>query len=318
MLLFCGWWLAHGQPVVLSAGGGTSLVVKSGTLFGADSLVLTPSADLTFASNTLTKSSTALAIAPHPSIQRVYYLTSQLNYSGTIQLYYQTSELNGDAEANLKYTDSSVGGAWLQSASSTVNTALHYVQVNFTNHLFNGATANSVTTLPLELVSFTGSWVGNSVPLSWVAEQTSEPVNFTVFSSTDASNWTRIAAVAGVPAARTYSYNYTDFSPTADAMFYRISLEQVSGDSIYSGIVSVHKPGAAAGTIRLVADNSSVHAYFDGAYPTAIRIINLSGQTIHVDPSSRARYDVYGLSTGVYFMQYAIGGQWTAREFLIP
>jgi hypothetical protein len=318
LLLFCGWWLADAQSVILSAGNSPGLVVKSGTLFSPDSLVLTPSADLTFISNTLTKSSTALAIAPNPSIQRVYYLTSSLTYSGTIQLYYRTSELNGNTEANLKYTDLAAGGGWLQSASSTVNTALHYVQVNFTSHPFIGATANSINTLPLELVSFTGSWVGNSVPLTWVVEQTGEPVNFTVFSSTDASNWAEIGTVPGVVAPGAYTYQYTDFSPTADAMFYRISLDQASGDSIYSGIVAVHKPGAIDGALRLVTDNNSAHAYFDGAYPTAVRIINISGQVIHVDANSRPVYAIYGLRTGIYFIQYEIGGQWAAREFLIP
>jgi hypothetical protein len=70
------------------------------------------------------------------------------------------------------------------------------------------------------------------VPLAWVVEQTGEPVNFTVFSSADASNWAAIGTVSGIVSPGTYTYNYTDFSPTADAMFYRISLDQASGDSI--------------------------------------------------------------------------------------
>ncbi|HLZ85754.1 MAG TPA: hypothetical protein VKQ52_00885, partial [Puia sp.] len=214
ILLFSGGWLfTQAQTIVLSAGSTKTLTIKSGTVFSADSLVLTPSADVTLSGNTLTESPTPLAIAPNPSIKRVYTFSAQLVYSGTVQVYYNpATELNGNTEANLEYTDSAVGGAWLPSATSTVNTSLHYVQQSLSAHSFIGVTAaGKATTLPLSLISFTGSWQGNSVPLRWVVEQTSEPVNFTVYSSTDASAWQVAGMVSGVPAAGTYTYDYTDF-----------------------------------------------------------------------------------------------------------
>jgi hypothetical protein len=83
-------------------------------------------------------------------------------------------------------------------------------------------------------------------------------------------------------------------------------------------IVAVHKQGAVDGALRLVTDNNSAHAFFEGMPPSGIRIITISGQVILVDPISRPSYAIYGLRTGIYFIQYEMGGKWAAREFLIP
>jgi hypothetical protein len=308
------------QTTVLSVGGATALTIKSGTLFSADSLVLTPTADLTLSSNTLTRSATAVQIAPHPSIDRIYTFSSQLTYTGNIKIYYNpATELNGNTESTLEYTDSATGSVWLPSATSTVNTASHFVQQVLSAHPFIGATASGTgITLPLSLISFTGSWQGNSIPLQWTVEQTSDPVNFKVYSSTDASAWQPIATVPGVPSAGQYTYDYTDFTPGGNPMFYRLALQQQSGATTWSGVVTVHKPGNSDNTLRLLTDNSSAHAYFDGTAPSAIRVVNSAGQVLHTDNTSRVRYDLTGLAAGVYFLQYQLNGQWSAREFLIP
>jgi hypothetical protein len=307
------------QTTVLSAGGASSLTIKSGTIFSADSLVLTPGSDFTLSSNNIQVSHTAVNLAPSPGINRAYYFGSQVNYTGTIQLYYQPSELNGNPESALKYTDSATGSFWLAAASSTVNTATHFVQYSASARNFIAATASHQgAVLPLVLLSFTGSWQGNSIPLQWVVEQIGEPLNFIAYSSTDAATWQPAGTVSGVPSAGVYTYYFTDVRPAGNPMFYKIALEHPSGETTYSGIVAVHKPGGNENVLRLVTGNNSAHACFDGTTPSAIRVVNSIGQVLYTDKTSRPRYDISGLSTGIYFLQYESGGQWTAREFLIP
>lgn len=308
------------QKTVFSVGTVTSMTVKASTLFSADSLVLTPGTDLLMSNNILTETATPVQIASNGTIKRVFYFGNQLTYTGLLQIYYDpATELNGNTEAGLVYFDSSSGGTWTKSMTSTVNTATHYVQQTLSAHPFLSASATStIVTLPLSLVSFTGAWQGNSVPLQWAVDQENEGVNFTVYSSTDASNWQPIATVPGVPGNGLYTYDYTDFQPAGSPIYYRIALNEASGAVIYSNIVIVHRPGAGDPNLRLVADDHSVHVWFDNEQPAAIRIVSAAGQLIHVDPASRVRYDVYGLMSGVYFLQYNVENVWNTREFLVP
>ena len=312
----------HGvaQNTVFSVGTVTSMTVKASTLFSADSLVLTPGTDLVLSNNILTETATPVQMGSNGTIKRVFNFDNPVTYTGLLQLYYNpATELNGNTEAGLVYFDSASGGVWTKSTTSTVNTATHYVQQTLSSHPFLSASATStIVTLPLSLISFTGAWQGNSVPLQWAVDQENEGVNFTVYSSVDASSWQSIATVPGVPGNGLYTYDYTDFQPAGSPMYYRIALNEASGEVIYSNIVVVHRPGAGDPNLRLVADDHSVHVWFDNEEPTAIRIVNAGGQLIHVDPASHVRYDVYGLMSGVYFLQYNVENVWNTREFLVP
>jgi len=312
----------HGvaQKTVFSVGTVTSMTVKASTLFSADSLVLTPATDLLLSNNILTETATPVEIGANGTIKRVFNFANELTYTGDLQIYYNpATELNGNTEAGLVYIDSSSGGTWTKSMTSSVNTATHYVQQTLSAHPFLSASATStIVTLPLSLIYFTGVWQGNSVPLQWAVDQENEGVNFTVYSSTDASSWQSIATVPGVPGNGLYTYDYTDFQPAGSPMYYRIGLDEASGAVIYSNIVVVHRPGAGDPNLRLVAEDHQVHVWFDNEQPAAIRIVNAGGQLIHVDPASRVRYDVYGLMSGVYFLQYHVENVWNTREFLIP
>jgi hypothetical protein len=297
-------------------GGSSSLFIKAGTILGADSLVLTPSSDLTLSSNTLTVSPTAVNLAPAPSINRVYNLTSQISFTGTIQLYYQPSELNGNPESALQYTDSSVGSSWLASPSSTVNTSLHYVQQTASARSLIGATASHQgTVLALSLISFTGAWQGGDVALSWTIDQTAESANYTVERSTNGVNWTAVGFVAGKSGDGLQVYQYTDAGVPAGALLYRLVISRTSGHNDYSNIVRLQH--GSDGQMRLVANSQTVTAWFDGVLPSGVRVVNAAGVMVRVDMTSRPKYEFSGLSAGVYFLQYDINGSPGVRSFLI-
>jgi hypothetical protein len=304
------------QSTILSVGSSSALTVKSGTIFSADSLVLTPSSDLTLSNNTIQKSSTALNVVPAPGINRVYLLNNQVTFTGTIQLYYQPSELNGNPESALRYTDSSVGGAWLASSSSTVNTSSHYVQQTAAARNFIGASASHQgTVLALSLVSFTGAWQNNGVDLQWVINQTQDHGEFAVERSTDGTGWTTIGTVAGQPNDGLSTYSFNDPNPPTGALLYRLVITKASGDVFYSYIVKLQQQ--QDNQVRLVAANRSVTIYFQGETPTAVRIVTAAGETIRIDRTSRTQYTFPGLMTGVYYLQYELNGNMSTRSFLI-
>jgi len=316
-VLVAGTLAASAQKQILSVGGTTSMTIKSGTVFSADSLVLTPSADLTLASNTIKESAAAANMSPAPGINRQYNFGSQITFTGTIQLYYQPTDLNGNVESTLEYTDSAVGIGWLPENTSTVNTSLHYVQFVASAQPFVASTASGPgIDLAISLVSFTGNWNQQYPALQWLVDQTGGTVNFSIESSTDGAAWNEIGTVNGLDNNGSDNYQFSDVNPPAKNMYYRIELIQPSGKISYSNIVYLDK-GTNSNSLVLVAGNHSVSARFSGTLPTAIRLINVSGQVLRTDMTSRQEYQLYGLTAGVYFLQYDLNGQWGVREFVI-
>jgi hypothetical protein len=314
--LLAGALAVSAQKQVLSVGNTTSLTIKSGTVFSADSLVLTPGADFTLSSNTIQESATAVGFPPAPGIDRQYNFSSQITFTGTIQLYYQPSELNGNTESTLEYTDSASGVAWLPEPTSTVNTSLHYVQFVASAQPFVGATASGpVIDLPITLVSFTGNWNEVDPVLNWVVDQTDGSVTFQIESSTDGATWNTIATQSGLDNNALDNYQFGDPHPPAQNMYYRIELILPSGKSSYSNIVHLQKSGN--GNVILVTGSNSVTLRFSGTMPAGIRLINVSGQVLRTDMTSKQEYDINGLNAGVYFLQYELNGQWAVREFVI-
>jgi hypothetical protein len=305
------------QNHVLSVGSTESLTIKAGTVFSVDSLVLTPAADLTLSSNNIQQSAAPVAVPPAPGINKQFTFGSQITFTGTIQLYYLPSELNGATESTLQYTDSAAGATWLPQPMSTVNTSLHYVQFVASAHPFVGSTASGpVIDLAITLVSFTGNWTGPDPALSWVANQTGGSVIFNIESSADGVSWNTIGMQASQDNIGLDNYQLDDPNPPAQNMYYRIETVLPSGQPSYSNIVHLQK-GGNTNSVILIAGNNAVSVRFTGAMPGGIRLINVGGQVLRMDMTSKQQYDFYGLSAGVYFLQYALNGQWAAREFVI-
>ena len=98
-LLFNG--MAWAQLLKVSAG--TDLTILSGTIFHADGLTLTPSANFTISNNTLNKFTTITHPSSNPYISRVYRFTNTTSaFTGSVQINYRDgAELNGIAEKEL-------------------------------------------------------------------------------------------------------------------------------------------------------------------------------------------------------------------------
>lgn len=313
--MFVGSQTGRAQRQVISVGNTSTLLIKSGTVFSADSLVLIPGADFTLAGNSIRESSAPVSIAPVPGIGRAYYLSSPITFTGDIQLYYQPSELNGNLENMLEYTDSTNSGHWISESSSTVNTSLHYVQFAASSQTFSGSTSSGpATTLAISLISFTGNWDQSQPALQWVVEQNNETVNFGIESSIDGTTWTQIGEVAGNNANGAFIYSFKDAMPSGNTMYYRIQLLHGSGYTTYSNIIELEK-SSSGNHMNLIVSGNEVSVYFTGLLPSAVRLVNVLGQTLRTDMTSRQQYDLNGLHPGVYFLQYLLNGQWTVREF---
>lgn len=104
--------MMHVHAQVITVSPGTTLTIKSGTVFSADSLILQPSADIALCNVKLNKSAAVSHALLKPYIARVYQFSNSTNpFSGAVQINYRDAELNGIKEDGLALNIYN-GSAW--------------------------------------------------------------------------------------------------------------------------------------------------------------------------------------------------------------
>ncbi len=309
--------LLQAQALVMSVGSSQNMVIKSGTLFGADSLVLIPGTDFTLSSNTVQVSQTPILGSPYSSINRVYYLGNQVNFNGTIQIYYKLSELDGNTENLLDLYDSTASKWWNTEVPSIVNTTTHYVQYSATNHLLVGATAAQIgTVLAVNLIFFGGSWFNDDVLLSWTVSRSDPDTKYQVEYSPDGSQWSILGDVYGVVSTFPVSFCEKDADQQFTRRFYRVRIIEDSGNPILSNVIQMDRL-SLTNSIKIASRSRGAIFYFAGQNPGSIRVMNMAGQVIWQSLVSSSEYEVSDLIAGVYLVQYGIGNTPYTKKFLV-
>jgi hypothetical protein len=241
--LFCFTGLlytAMAQAQLLKVSAGTDLTILSGTIFHADGLTLTPSADFTISDNTLSKSATVIHTTTNPYISRVYQFTNNTNpFSGSVQVNYTDgAELNSIPEAQLTLNVHN-GSAWIAYPASTRDATNNFVLTNGLSSVsLNELTlANLSTPLPLVWLSFTATKQNQAALLQWATAQEQNTRNFTLQHSSNGINW---AVIGTLPAAGnssiTSNYSYIHATPITGVNYYRILQTDMDYRNSYSAI----------------------------------------------------------------------------------
>lgn len=217
--------------------GTSGVTLKSNTIFSADGLILTPSADITMTSVSLSRNVTASHTPSQPYISRVYRFSgTTAPYSGRVQInYLDPSELNGIPEANLMLNIHN-GTLW-QAYTGTVDATNNNVISNpFTNVALNELTlANVLTPLPLNWLSFNAFKQKTSVFLQWNTANEQNTKDFTVQFSTNAIRWNDLTTIpSSTLNSIVNTYNYTHTKPIKGINYYRIIQTDLNGRSSYS------------------------------------------------------------------------------------
>ena len=226
------------QAQVFSVSPGTNLVIKQGTVFSADNLTLTPSADFTLSNVSLGRSPVVSHPVTNTYIARVYQFSTSTNtFNGTIQInYLDGPELNGLAETDLQLNAHN-GVIWQAFASTTNNTVSNYVLTTSLSGLqLNELTLAAISgPLPLQWRSFTAAKQQNNVLLQWSTFTELNSKNFIVQTSANGTTWNTIATVsASGNTSSIRHYNYLHTSPTTGYNYYRIMETDVDGKYNYS------------------------------------------------------------------------------------
>lgn len=213
-------------------------MIKQGTTFSFDSLMLTPSADFTLSNVSVGRSSVVSHPATNPYIARVYQFSTGTNaFNGTIQINYRDgAELNGLAESDLQLNAHN-GVTWQAFPAATNNTVNNYVLTTSLSGLqLNELTLASVSgPLPLQWRSFTAAKQQDNVLLEWSTFAEKNSRHFIVQTSTNGTTWNTIATVSAAGNSSSIrDYNYLHVSPPAGYNYYRVIETDVNGKYNYS------------------------------------------------------------------------------------
>ncbi|TND08811.1 MAG: hypothetical protein FD123_2027 [Bacteroidetes bacterium] len=112
---------------------------------------------------------------------------------------------------------------------------------------FTIASANILSPLPVDLLSFEVSAVNQYADISWTTATETDNDYFTIERSTDGMNFEPVARVEskapGGFSSQSLDYGFTDFTPAGGTNYYRLKQTDFDGTCSSSGIRTIHFTG---------------------------------------------------------------------------
>jgi len=179
---------------------------------------------------------------------------------------------------------------------------------NLSNTFYLGSINPTMTTLPIQLSSFTATPENGEVVLNWITAQEVNSDYFTVQRSADGSTWQDLEQVAAAgTSSTTIAYTADDRSPLAGVSFYRLVLADKDGGTSYSIVVEVNFSEPVSG-ISLFPNPAVnfINISFSTSGNYTLSMVNEIGQLVAtnaVENTPTLVWNVSGLTPGIYFIQ---------------
>ena len=144
-----------------------------------------------------------------------------------------------------------------------------------------GFTSLTPTILPVKYLGFSVAQQNNDVLIQWSTAEEVNASQYEVERSFDASNWSRIAAVAAKGnSSNVNNYAYTDRNVASKVIYYRIKQTDFNGKSAYTAIKSIKAETTA--DIKVASMQSKLVLQFPQQIKNSVtvRLVSLSGQVV--------------------------------------
>lgn len=152
------------------------------------------------------------------------------------------------------------------------------------NNTFKGvAFAPSTTTLPVELISFTGKLQEKAVKLKWATSSEKDNSHFDVLRSSDGKTFRKIGTVLGNGNSQTKnSYSYTDLLPYFPISYYKLNQVDNDGKLNETDVVAVKltMPSSSVLKVYPYGNGHQVKIYSPQNWHGTIYITDLSGKRL--------------------------------------
>jgi trimeric autotransporter adhesin len=141
----------------------------------------------------------------------------------------------------------SIAGRYVQS---TFGHAIQFNVTSFSSFYF----FNNSTTLPFDLITFTGKAVNDAAKLQWVVNNEENILTYTVERSTDGVNFEEAGTVTAKGTQGEQTYYFTDFNAArlGSVLYYRIRSNELTGAGRYTNTISVNFIITSVASVNLV------------------------------------------------------------------
>ncbi|HWB25001.1 MAG TPA: PKD domain-containing protein [Chitinophagaceae bacterium] len=215
------------------------------------------------------------------------------------------------------------------------NAGKYPVQLVAYNGIYTDTLVIAITvadgSLPVKLLSFTGSRIKEENILQW---STSEEINTNVFAvekSTDGKSFIELARVnAAGNSNTTLQYSFTDVTATAGGAYYRLKMFDKDGKYSYSGIIAIDAGVLANTACKLLPnpvwqnDNAVLQVTATGDEKAVLYLVASDGRIMRIKNiqlfagTNNISLQTTSLAAGAYFVNCINAGkQFIAHEKLI-
>jgi hypothetical protein len=188
------------------------------------------------------------------------------------------------------------------------------------------------STLPVKLLSFTGSYRNQATSLNW---QTENELNFAHFEIERSSNGAQYATIGekastAVNASR-QSYQYSDdlSSIAGNVFYYRLKMVDIDGQFKYSNVIMIRKESKSINGIALnpnpvINGMATVRFTATASKVVSFNVVDMGGKVVlrqqnkvYDGNNSISLNNLDRLQPGVYLLQMANGDEITTIKFNI-
>jgi len=187
----------------------------------------------------------------------------------------------------------------------------------------SGYIVGAETSLPIELIDFTGAQTASAVLLNW---RTALEINNAYFSIERSADGARYEAIGQVPGAGTStvinSYTYTDEQPLSGVNYYRLRQVDFDGQYAYSPVVSVVFGSTDARLLIApspASDDVTVQLTQPTAEPISWEVYDQGGRMVLQGTAGseieQFGFNVGALAEGFYILQVTNGREVMTERF---
>lgn len=252
-----------------------------------------------------------------PSIRSAMILKSGSTveyYVGTSVGLFKTTEMNGGSTVWTQEAVSEIGNAVVTSLSLRPSDNNFAIGTHGSG-MWKGVVA---TPLPVHILSFSGSLVGNSARLNWTTSSETDNTGFEIERSYDGLQYKKTGYVKGAGNSSVpTSYSFDDRDIAQEYNYYRLRQLNSDGQGIYSDVILVRNRLNTASSIRIL--KNPFGNYLDMQLPGRqtsqlyIRLIDMNGRLVNEQMLNsnltRIRVELNGVKIirGTYLLQVIDG-----------
>lgn len=209
----------------------------------------------------------------------------------------------------------SAAPAWALNGTCVLGAPVTAVQRTAMYGFSKFATIQYSVTLPVELISFTGTKQSNDVLLKWITASEKNSDYYIVERSTDGSTFSSIGRVAAAGNSNTtLNYSLIDHQPNLGENYYRLKQVDKDGTVTYSSIILINFDNALKSYIDNVRPSPvNTELFFDFYSPIddklLIKLYDNTGRLVIDDIKTvlaginNINRDMYNFPNGIYILK---------------